>query len=200
MAHGMFEDVVQAVSTGPNPQDHQYNERARAFIGYVFWIVRGRKDAHCHIKRPWLEIEPAKLREEALPGLSSLFSLPGFDSTEAFSCGEAKDIHRLTVVFQIVFTQYLLHKQSGVIYYVSEQDGIVKVMHHGLPAGSNEVDLSTCYFGFAPNLDLSQWKVEAALHAFACCEVKGGARLLLEHFFRCESRSCHVHGRLSETS
>lgn len=178
MVYKVFEDLVRIIIIAGNARG--YNERTRAFVDYVNWVIRGRKDAECHVRRPWLDVEPAELREGALPGVSSLFALPGLDSSDAFSRGEAKEVYRLAAIFQMAFTQYLLHKQHGYMYCVTEHDGIVKVIMN-----PPTVDMSS-YYGIAPDLDISRRSVQAALNTFACCEVNYAARLIVEYFFRCE--------------
>ncbi|KAG6355096.1 hypothetical protein INS49_004177 [Diaporthe citri] len=86
---------------------------------------------------------------------------------------EFGEISRLTVLFQIVFVQYLLSINYNGYYIVSADDGMVKVfMDCSAP---EDLQNESIYKGVSPGLDLSLPKVEAALHAF-------GFDLAKDHF------------------
>lgn len=91
---------------------------------------------------------------------------------------------RLSILFQITFTQYLLSTNYEVSYTVSENEGVVK--SYGSGTARLGLDPETTYEGVSPDLELSLPKVQAVLHAYGCCAIKYSARALLEYFFRCE--------------
>lgn len=101
----------------------------------------------------------------------------------AIICQETKNLSRVALLFQITFVQYLLSVNSGTTFVVSEEDGVVySIMSKTQP--SDQLDMGPDYVGVSPDLDLSQSNVDAALHGFHCCDIKGSARPLMEYFFR----------------
>lgn len=102
----------------------------------------------------------------------------------AISRQETIELLRLSTLFQITFTQFLLSANYEVSYTVCENEGMVK--SYGSSAARSGLDPETTYEGVSPDLDLSLPEVQAALHVYECCAIKGPARALLEYFFRCE--------------
>lgn len=102
----------------------------------------------------------------------------------AISRKETIELLRLSTLFQIAFTQFLLSANYEVSYTVCENEGMVK--SYGRSAARSGLDPETTYEGVSPDLELSLPKVQAVLHVYECCAIKGPARALLEYFFRCE--------------
>lgn len=97
---------------------------------------------------------------------------------------ETVEFHRLALLFQVAFVQYLLSVNHSDNYTVWYEEGIVKaIVSESARVGSIPQD---AYEGVSPDLDLSQPGVETALHALQCCAIKGPAQPLLERFFRRE--------------
>lgn len=97
---------------------------------------------------------------------------------------ESIKLFRLSTLFQITFTQYLLSTNYEVNYTVSEIEGMAQ--SYGSGTAPSGLIPETIYEGVSPDLDLSLPKVQAVLQAYSCCAIKDPARALLEYFFRCE--------------
>lgn len=169
----------------------QLRENARLGLSCLYEDTLPRKCASCSAQEARIQCLCCGPRTENSHGAMSLY------------CGEecrAKDwdrhdksrqetvrLHRLALLFQVSFVQYLLSINHGNTYTVWYEEGIVKA----IVSKSAPVDSSPegAYEGVSPDLDLSQPGVETALHALQCCAIKGPAQALLERFFRCESKA-----------